>query len=250
MICDLIGASFDGLQCENTAEGARIVTHCLHPSFDPVAVYVQRHLDGFLVHDGGEAFDLAWLENRNAKALTRLMHECAMRFGVECDDHRIFGRALNQDWLPNVIMAVANAAAAATGALLHSDLGLSDVEDSDLREQTYAILKEAFTDKRVPRRVDRRGRTGKKFKFAFGVQLGAQTALVDTVVPNPISVSSRYTAFAAVSARSLGGAFITHNVALAPEDSGLLAEVADVVPLASLAAHIEQELSARSMRSQ
>ena len=137
-------------------------------------------------------------------------------------------------------------AAAATSQLLTRDMGASEAEDSDLRDQAYAVLREAFIDKRVTRRVDRVGRTGKRFKFAFGVYLRDHVALVDTVTPSPISVSSRFTAFSAVDARSYEGAFVTHNVSLAPEDAGLLTKVADVVPLGALVAHVEAKSAARA----
>ena len=39
---------------------------------------------------------------------------------------------------------------------------------------------------------------------------------------------------------------MTHNIALAPEDAGLLTEVADVVPLGALGAHVEAESAARA----
>src|SRR5690606_31938936 len=90
----------------------------LYPNFEPIAVYVQRHGDGFLVHDAGEGYDLAFLEARNPNLLKGHMREFAALYGVDCDNHRIFGRAISADWLPNVIMAVANAAAAASNALV------------------------------------------------------------------------------------------------------------------------------------
>ena len=174
------------------------------------------------------------------------MAECALRFGVESDNHRIFGRAITPEWLPNVILAVANAAASSTGLLLDAPLGINSDDDLDLRESVYATLTEAFTVNRVHRKVARRGRSGKKFNFAFSVALGDYVSLVDVVTPNSISISSRYTAFSAVEARREGGAYIAHKLPLANEDTALLAEVADVVPLSVLPAHIERDSIARA----
>lgn len=241
MKCDLIVAALSDLQCEQTEDGARVLTHCLYPNFEQVAVYIQTHMDGFLVHDGGEGFDFAFMEARNPTALKGHMRDFSALYGVDSDDHRIFGRALSPEWLPNVVMAVANAAAAATNALVMSR---SEQDDGEFRERTFDTLKAAFTEDNVTRRVKRRGRTGRLYSFAFSVAFHDQMALVDTVTPNPISVSTRFTSFSAVGARTLGGAFLTYSRPLANEDSALLSEVADVLPLEALVASIEREISA------
>lgn len=245
MDCDLILSALNSLQCEQTDEGFRVLSHCLYPNFEQVPVYVQKHMDdGFLVHDGGEVYDFAFLENRSPSALKFYMREYAALFGVDSDDHRIFGRALTQNWLPNVIMAVANASAAAANALVMSKADTARQDDKEFREHTYQVLRDAFTEKRVPRRVERRGRTGKMYKFAFGVTFKEKTALVDVVTPNPISVAARFTAFSAVAPRAFGGAFLAYNRPLAQGDAVLLSEVADVLPLDVLVASVERSFNA------
>ena len=245
MKCDLIVASLSDLQCEETPDGARILTHCLYPNFDQVAVYVQTHLDGFLVHDGGAGFDIAFDEGHNATAMKGLMREYSALFGADTDDHRIFARALSADWLPNAVMSVANASASAATALV-TGAGDDRIEDREFREKTYRTLVDAFKDENVPRRIKRRGRTGKLYTFAFGVAYKSSVALVDTVVPNAISFASRFTSFSAVGGRKEFGAFLAYKRPLATEDSALLAEVADVVPLEALVASIEREFSVRT----
>lgn len=243
MTCDLITAALSDMQCEETSEGFRVLTHCLYPNFEQVAVYVQNHLDGFMVHDGGEGFDFAFLEARNPNLLKTYMREFAALYGVDCDGRRIFGRAMTPEWLPNVLLAVANAASAAATAVLSSasDEVQSD-ESEEIAEKTYGVLRQAFTENQVHRRVKRRGRTGRLYTFAFGISAGPNSSLVDTVTPNQLSVASRFTSFSAVSARSLGGAFLAHIRPMANEDSALLAEVADVVPLDALLASLERRM--------
>jgi len=242
--CDQITAALSQMQCEETPDGFRVLTHCLYPNFEQVAVYVQTHLDGFLVHDAGDGFDLAFLEGRSPSALKAHMREFAALYGVDSDGRRIFGRAMTPEWLPNVLLAVANASSSAVNALVSDGLADASSDESDeLVERAYTALREAFTDKQVNRRVKRRGRTGRLYTFAFGVAIGSRTALVDTVTPNQISIASRFTSFSEVGVRSLGGAFLAHARPIPNEDAALLAEVADVVPLESLSASVQRRIT-------
>lgn len=246
MKCDLIVSALANLQCEETPDGSRAVTHCLYPNFEQVAVYIQSHLDGYVVHDGGKCFDLAFDDGISPSTLKAMMHDYAALFGAESDEHRIFARARSAEWLPSVVMSVANASAAVAAAHImdrHEDRSI----DRELREHTYEVLRSAFSKDNVPRSVRQRGRTGKYYTFAFGVTFKDKIALIDTVTPNSISVASRFTSFSAVGARDAGGAFLTHNRPIAKEDSALLAEVADVVPFDTLVRSIERgfQLSSR-----
>lgn len=245
MKCDLIVSALSRFQCEETGEGTRILTHCLYPNFGQVAVYVQTHLDGYLVHDGGAGYDFAYDEGLSATSIKALMREYAAMYGADTDDHRIFARALSPDWLVSVVLSVANASAAAATALVNSATA-DRADDKEFREHTFVTLCQAFTESRVPRRVQRRGRTGKLYTFAFGVRFKNSIALVDTVSPSPISVASRFTSFSAVGGRGSNGAFLAYNRPLASADSALLAEVADVVPLEILVASIEREFRAKA----
>lgn len=245
MKCDLIVAALSDLQCEETAEGARILTHCLYPNFERVAVYVQTHLDGYLVHDGGAGFDFAFDEGYNPTAMKALMRDFSALYGADTDDHRIYARARSPDWLSNVVLSVANASASAATSLM---VGATEdrTEEREFREKAYLALCDAFKSDHVPRRLKRRGRTGKLYTFSFGVNFKDEIALVDTVTPNAISVSSRFTSFSAVGGRKDHGAFLAYKRQLAGEDSALLSEVADVVPLEGLVASIEREFRVRT----
>lgn len=118
MICDDIRAALaEGDVCDETDDrGARIVTHCLYPSFEPVEVYVSHFGDGYRVTDGGGAAVAAFLHGRDelGKVLAR---ECA-RFGVDCTADTVVAEAPNLEWLRAAILAVSNASAAAAGAAL------------------------------------------------------------------------------------------------------------------------------------
>ena len=245
MKCHIIVAALSNLQCEETADGTRVLTHCLFPNFDQVPVYIQTHLDGFLVHDAGAGFDIAFDEGHNATSMKGLMREFSALYGADTDDHRIYARALSPDWLPSAVMSVANASAAAATALV-TGAGDDRVEDREFRERTYLALCDAFKSDHVPRRIKKRGRTGKLYTFAFGVTHKSSIALVDTVTPNAISVASRFTSFSAVGGRKEYGAFLAYKRELAGADSALLSEVADVLPLEALVASIEREFRART----
>ena len=49
----------------DTDEGARLETHCLYPSFDPVHAFIAKVGDGYKVHDGAGAFRSAWDHGRD-----------------------------------------------------------------------------------------------------------------------------------------------------------------------------------------
>ena len=89
MICDDIRIALsEGEVCEETDDrGARIFTHCLYPSFEPVAVYVARKGDGYVVTDGGGASASAYLHGREELGKV-LLRECA-RFGVDCKEDTV-----------------------------------------------------------------------------------------------------------------------------------------------------------------
>lgn len=245
MKCDMVLSALVKMQCEETEDGARVLTHCLYPNFTQVPVFVQTHLDGFLVHDGGACFDFAYDDGHNPSIVKGLMREFSALYGADTDDHRIFARALSPMWLQSTVLSVANASAAVTTAMV---TGAADerTEDREFREHTYLTLCNAFKEKNVPRRVKQRGRTGKVYTFAFAVNHKDTIALVDTVVPNAISVASRFTSFSAIGGRKNQGAFLAYNRPLANEDSALLAEVADVVPLEALVASIEREFNVQN----
>jgi len=112
MICDDIRAALaDGDVCEMTDRGARILTHCLYPSFEPVEVYVSAFGDGYRITDAGGAAAAAYLHGREelSKVLAR---ECA-RYGVECRGDTVMVEVGSLSWLRSGILAVANASAAA-----------------------------------------------------------------------------------------------------------------------------------------
>lgn len=245
MKCDLIVSALSDLQCEDTPYGTRVLTHCLLPNFEQVAVYIQTHLDGFLVHDGGAGFDVAFDEGHNSSLVKGFMREFSALYGADSNDYQIFARALSPAWLPSAVLSVANASAAAANALVAS-AGDDRTEDREFRERTYSALCDAFNSDHVPRKIKRRGRTGKLYTFAFGVTHKNSVVLVDTVTPNPISVASRFTSFSAVGGRKDYGAFLTYVRELPAPDSALLSEVADVLPLEALVASVEREFRIRT----
>ena len=143
MICDDIRIALsEGEVCEETDDrGARIFTHCLYPSFEPVAVYVARKGDGYVVTDGGGASASAYLHGREELGKV-LLRECA-RFGVDCKEDTVVADVVSADWLRAAILAVANAsAAAATSALERVAVAAERV----LADKIYEGLYDALSD--------------------------------------------------------------------------------------------------------
>src|SRR5580698_6697293 len=98
MICDQVRAALaEGDVCEETDSGARIVTHCLYPSFEPVEVYVSAFGAGFRITDGAGAAAAAFLHGRDELGKV-LVRECA-RFGVDCRDDTIVAEVASAEWL-------------------------------------------------------------------------------------------------------------------------------------------------------
>ena len=240
VLCDTVKEALEGFGgCETTSAGARILTHCLYPSFDPVPVFIVKFGEGFIVHDGGEARTAAWLHGRDDKLITRCLNEQAIRFGLVLESHQLSVKVASADWLAAAIMSVANAASlGATDAVSRAAKSASD----RLKERVFEILIRQFTLQRVNPHVQRRGESGKSYEFDFSVTDGTRSAVIDIVTPFPASIAHKYTAFSDARVREFGGAFAVHDSPLEPGDEALLSQVADVVPFASLNAGIERTL--------
>src|SRR4051812_45181948 len=112
MTCNDVRAALSAFEsCAETPSGARVATHCLYPSLEPVDVYVARYGDGFRVHDDGGAYREAWLHGREDGLVQRMLTRTAERYQVSVVDSCIVADAKSQEWLPAAIVAVANAAA-------------------------------------------------------------------------------------------------------------------------------------------
>src|SRR3712207_506186 len=87
MACEQIKAALAAFDiCVETDEGARVTTHCLYPSFEPVNVFVIGFEEGFKIHDGGGASRSAWIHGRDDSLIVRVMGKHARRYNLVVSD--------------------------------------------------------------------------------------------------------------------------------------------------------------------
>jgi len=243
VICDLISVYTAPMRaCVETEQGARIETSCLYPSFEPVAVYIVKYGDTFIVHDAGAAVHCALVHGRTSEEAEAALKFQANRYGLAAKDGTLSVSCASADWLQGGILAVANASAAAANAVVDMDLLEQEGADDDLRAEIGEILHKRFDKSRIIAKIRRTGRTGKTFVFDYAVMRNDRVVLIDAVTPHPASVVYKYAAFSQVRARSQGGAIAAYNRALKSDDSLLLQEVADVMPISALADSVERDL--------
>lgn len=241
MSCDDIKiAMADFATCESTSEGARIVTHCLYPSFEPVRVFVAKVGDGYYVHDGGGAFTVAWTHGRDEPTiLNSIRNECA-HFHLKPDGRSVVAKVETVEWLTSAIITVANASSfaahdAVAKMVAAAEEALIDKIDHDLQR--------AFGPKSYQRGYDIRGASGGKrhFDFIIGSPANPNSILVNGVSPHRNSISSKYVSFADTEVEKKRK-FAVYDRELSNDDTVLLQQVAQVLPLASLKAGAERSL--------
>jgi len=119
MTCESIRAALSSFDlCVETEDGARVSTHCLYPSFDPVNVFVVGFGDGFIVHDSGGAFRSAWDHAKDESVIRRSLSRQAQKYRIGVDNDALSVAVSNVDWLLSAILAVANASASAAHAAI------------------------------------------------------------------------------------------------------------------------------------
>ncbi|WP_425062011.1 hypothetical protein [Pyruvatibacter mobilis] len=235
MNCDDLKDALERLQsCDKTDDGVKVSTHCLYPSFEQVEVFVSKAGDGFRVHDGGAAGSIAWLHGRDERLTQRMLARFAARHHLTLKDQMILGVAQNSDWLPAVILAVANASAAAATAAVERSAAAAE---RNLGERIYSILCKSYDRKSIAREYEFFGRSGKRHRFDFAlVGKHDHLLLIDTVTPHPMSIASKYVAFADAGAAHDGATsrFAVYDRELGHDDISLLQQVAQLVPFKSL----------------
>jgi hypothetical protein len=240
MICDTIRAALaDGDLCEVTDRGARIVTHCLYPSFEPVEVFVSPYGEGFRITDGGGAAAAAYLHGRDelGKVLAR---ECA-RFGVECNGDVVVVEVGSSEWLRSGILAVANASAAAAISALER---VAVAAEKVLAEKIFEGLRRVVSPSQIAREYEHRGVSGKRWRFDFGATAGDGVLLVNAIAPHHVSVSAKYVAFADTPANDDGvKKLAVYGRRLETEDAALITQVATLVSVESVEAGIRRAIA-------
>ena len=206
-----------------TKAGARVRTHCLYPSFDPVDVFLVGYADGAIVHDGGGAAKSAWIHGATAAKLK----SSAQLFGCEVRDGQIRERISSLDWLWAAIAAVANASAhAAQHAVGKSSL----MKEEALISKTKTILDQTAKNSTIKRRFSQAGESGKIHEFELSVTMPKTLILIDSVSPHHASIAAKYMAFSDVKNRPGLYKYAVYETDLPQEDKTLLSCVADLVP--------------------
>jgi hypothetical protein len=217
--------------CVETEEGARLTTHCLYPSFEPVHVFIAKVGNGYKVHDGGGAFDAAWLHGRDDSVITRAILTQCERFHLRVSDGSIVGSVDSADWLLNVVLGVANASSLAAH---HAVARVIAAAEEALVVKIDRTLTEKFGEGAFRRGVDLTGKSGGKRHFDFALPLpGGDEVLINGVSPHKGSVSSKFVAFSDTEGDA-DHKFAVFDRELASEDAALLGQVASIVPLVSL----------------
>lgn len=102
----------------DTPGGARIDTHCLYPSYDPVQVFIARVGGALRVHDGAGAFRSAWDHGADAAQIGQALARQAASYELSIVENALVGEAADEQWLTSTILAVANASAQAAHAVV------------------------------------------------------------------------------------------------------------------------------------
>lgn len=230
-ICDDIRSALGDVDfCDLAGEGARVSTHCLYPSFEPVDVVVTKLGDSYIVSDAGGALKSALLHGRDeiGKALTK---ECA-RFSVECRDGVVEARVPSIEWLRSAILGVANASAHAVAVALAR---AHDAAEHELVERIYEELIRVLPKENVGRGGLYPGNSGKKRKYDFVAASKGAILLVNAVTPNHISISSKYVAFADLPANDAQVRKVAvFDRPLETPDVALITQVADLMPVGAI----------------
>ena len=233
MICeDILAALGTGEICEETDAGARVTTHCLYPSFDPVPVFVTRLGDGFRVSDGGGAIRAAWIDGREDVPSKRLLAREAARYHLSVSGNALVCSVPSIDWLKSAIIATANASASAAHAVLGKVAAAFEVELRDRIRETLGRITPPDT---IGENVEVTGNSGDNRHFDYGVRLANDNILVlSAVAPHHSSIAAKYVAFADTRGLEHVSRFAVYERPLERGDISLMMQVTELVPLAAL----------------
>lgn len=219
-------------RCTNTDDGAWIKTSCLYPSFEPVKIFVVKVGDGFRVHDGGAARQIAWSHGRDHSISDRQIVAQAEAFGISFEDGTLIAKVSSSEWLESAILSVANAAS--FGAQKAVEKIIRAAEES-LQNRIYETLKDFVPEKDLAKEFHFKGESGKDHVFDVAVGYDSDViTLIDAVTPHHVSVSAKYVAFADMKSRPNMDGIVVHDNHIQSEDKLLLQQVAEVLPFAGL----------------
>src|SRR5262249_37529349 len=149
---------------EQTEHGARIATHCLYPSFENVRVFAAKIGDGFSVHDGAGAYNIAWLHGRDEELIGKSINQAAERFHIFVAGKALVARIDSVDWLANAILAVANASSFAAQDAVDKIVA---AQEEALVDKIGKTLSEFFPSHHLSKNVNVKGISGGTRHFDF-----------------------------------------------------------------------------------
>lgn len=234
MICEDVRAALGaGEVCEETDAGARVVTHCLYPSFEPVTVFVTKIGDGYRVSDGGLAVRSVWSHGRPERVADRLLDKEAARYHLKVSGSALVAEVPSIEWLRAAILSTANASAAVAHAAIAK---VAAASEAILKERIlYALRGVARPDDIAPD-YEIVGTSGDTRTFDYGVRSEGALLVVSAVAPHHSSVYAKYAAFG--DTRHLGpniSRFAVYGRPLARGDVSLMLQVTeDLMPLEAL----------------
>lgn len=234
MICEDVRAALGaGEICEESDAGARVVTHCLYPSFTPVSIFVTKLGDGYRITDGGGALRNAWVHGREEKMLERILAREASRFHLKVSNGALVADAPSIDWLRAAVLAVANASASAA----HAAIGkAAAATERALKDRIYLALSHVAPERAIGTDVQVIGASGDIRSFDYGVRIeGDGELLVSAVAPHHSSIYAKYVAFADTKELPQSTSrFAVYDRPLNEGDVSLMLQVAELVPLQAL----------------
>lgn len=219
--------------CTPTEDGLRVSTMSLYPSFEQVDIFVVSTGNTFVVHDGGGAYRSAWDLGRNDDLIRKCITREACRHHLQVENFTLFTKVISSEWLPNAMLAVANASAFSAKAAV--ERAVAAMEEA-LNERIFAALRKIVAEPEIKREFFITGQSGKSHKFDFAVKRSdGRYLLLDSVSPHHNSVAHKYVSFADMKA--VDGAsdrFAVFERPLATEDASLMVQVAQLVPIGAV----------------
>lgn len=229
--CDELFKLLDGhTACQITPFGTRVMTHCMYPDSDNVYVYVARWGDdGFRVSDGQNAAKCALTYGRDQIAVEAGLKRASSRFSLATLDTELFATVPSKEWLPNVIMAVANGASfAANVAIEHANQALN----RSLKERLGDKLRESVPTQYLAKNFEFRGESGKMWHVDYAITRGT-FSLFKSVTSHPASIAATYTSLADLR-KGAGRSLAVFDERPQAEDAALLRQVAELTSLSNV----------------
>jgi hypothetical protein len=238
MRCDELDALLTRVpSCELSDDGgARLLTHCLYPSADPVHVYVSRWGDGFRVSDGGGAIVSALQHVRSTEGM---FEKARRQYSVDERDGILVAEPVSAEWLWPAILAVANASAMAAQQAVEVAQNKSQ---KALKSAIFNQLSSVVPEKNIASGYEFKGRSGHLWPLDYAVLLD-ELILIKTVVQNGNSINSNYATFGDIGDDIGLSKFCVHDAKLKPDSTALLRQVATLMPPEAVSAMTARQIS-------